>query len=86
MKEEIEQLNLFDVEKSWRKEWEGMPEYEMGNTEPFQKITISFKNREDVKKFSELIQQRITSKTDTLWFPKDEDYIAPKNFKYVDES
>jgi len=83
------QFSMFEelgVIEAWREEWRDMPEFVMGNTEPFQKITISFKSLEDVKKFGELIGQRVTSKTDSLWFPKPDDYIAPKNFRYMDES
>ena len=80
------QPTLFDVETEWQKEWKDMPEFIMKNTEPEQKITISFKTREDVKAFSKLINQRITPKTDSLWFPKQANYIAPKNFRYDDES
>ena len=83
------QISMFEalgVEEEWRKEWQDMPEFVMGNTEPFQKITISFKSWEDVKKFGELIGQRVTQKTDSLWFPKPDDYVAPKNFRYMDES
>jgi len=81
-----EQIALFESEKDWEKEWQGMPEFKMGNTEPYQKITISFQCRDDVVSFGKLIGQRVTGQTDSLWFPKQENYIAPKNFRYVDES
>jgi len=83
---EIEQLSLIDTDPDWAKEWQGMPEFKMGNTEAFQKITVSFKCREDVVKFAALIGQRLTGKTDSVWFPKPNDYIAPKTMRYVDES
>lgn len=79
------QATLMDIDPDWKKEWEGMPEFNMGNTEPIQKITISFKNREDVRKFGELIGQRLSPRTDSIWFPKQECYIAPKSMRYVDE-
>tara|TARA_R100000995_G_scaffold56054_1_gene27683 strand:- start:1434 stop:1748 length:315 start_codon:yes stop_codon:yes gene_type:complete len=83
-----EQPNLLDAmgaTKDWEKEWQSMPEFVMGNTEPFQKIIISFQSQEDVKQFAELIEQTITSKTDSLWYPQQEGYVAPKNFLYVDQ-
>jgi len=39
---------------------------------------------EDVKAFAELIGQKITYKTDTLWFPK-LNLEKPSNFIYTDE-
>jgi|TARA_R100000152_G_C6625805_1_gene75022 hypothetical protein len=82
------QPNLLDAmgaTKDWEKEWQSMPEFVMGNTEPFQRITISFQSQEDVKQFAELIGQTITSKTASLWYPQQEGYVAPKNFLYVDQ-
>ena len=76
---------LFDVPPHWEDQWNGMPEYKMGNTEPAQKITISFKSFDDVKEFGRLIGQRVTPQTDSLWFPK-QDWIPPKTMRYVDES
>ena len=75
------QPNLLDAmgaTKDWEKEWQSMPEFVMGNTEPFQ-------SQEDVKQFAELIGQTITSKTASLWYPQQEGYVAPKNFLYVDQ-
>lgn len=84
----MEQNSLFDnlnEFNKWKDEWQDMPEFEMGNTEPFQKIIVSFKSKEDVNDFAKLINQKITYKTKSLWFPKDENYIAPKNFVYKNE-
>ena len=83
-----EQLSLFSREEipfEWEKEWQGMPEFSMENKEPVQRIIISFRDFEDVKKFGELMGQKVTSKTDSLWFPKDENYEAPKNYLYVSD-
>jgi len=79
------QGNLFDIETECQKEWKDMPEFKMGNTEAYQKITISFKSFEDVKKFGELLGYKLTPRTDSIWFPKPENYVAPKNIRYVDE-
>ena len=83
------QMPLFKEQETppdWASAWKGMPEFRMGNTEPFQKITVSFASLDDVKKFAELIGQNITSRTDSIWYPNRANYIAPKNFRYVDES
>jgi len=67
MKEE--QVSLFDAERDWEKEWQGMPEFKRFDNRPFQKIIVHFKTREDVKEFARLIGQRLTVDTDTIWFP-----------------
>ena len=78
-------FNNDEIPLEWEKEWIGMPEFKMGNTEPSNKITISFESYEDVKKFSELIGQKLTPKTKSIWYPKQDNYLAPKNFKYTDK-
>lgn len=54
---------------SCQKEWQDMPEYAMEDLTPFRSIKVSFRNEEDVKKFEELMQQVITPKQKTIWFP-----------------
>jgi len=51
-------------------EWQGMPEYEHNDQQPYKQVTISFANKEDLDRFSALIEQPITDKTRSLWFPK----------------
>ncbi len=80
-----EQIPLFEMDADWRKEWQDMPEFTQEDKEPYQRITINFSCRSDVVKFSQLINQNITSKTDSLWFPKQE-WIPPKTMVYADES
>ena len=78
-------LDVMGADKDWEREWQGMPEFVMGSTEPEQKITMNFSSFEDVVKFGELIGQPVTRKTDSLWFPKPDKYTAPKNFRYIDK-
>lgn len=75
-----------DAPLDWQKEWQGMPEFRMGNTKPVQQITVSFDSRADVEAFASLVSQRLTTRTDSIWFPKPEGYVAPKNYRWVDES
>ncbi|CAB4142953.1 hypothetical protein UFOVP452_56 [uncultured Caudovirales phage] len=84
-KSEVEQVAIFDVPMDWEKEWQGMPEFKMGNTEPVQRITVNFASREDVERFAELVGQRLTTRTDSIWFPKPGDYVAPKSMRWDDE-
>lgn len=84
-----DQLGLFssdDAPLNWEMLWRGMPEFKMGNTEAIQKITVSFSSYDDVKRFSKLLGLNVTNKTDFVWWPQKDNYIAPKNFRYVDES
>lgn len=75
-----------DLPLDWRKEWVGMPEFEMGDTNPIQRITINFRSIDEVVAFATMIDRKITSKTDSVWFSNDAAYEAPKNFLYVDET
>lgn len=51
-------------------EWEGMPEFTMDSDEAFRQIIVYFKNQEDVEKFAEITDLKITEKTRYAWFPK----------------
>jgi len=80
------QKNLFGVEgEHWTKEWQDMPEFVQEKKQEYQKIIIRFRNKEDVDNFAKLIHQNLTSKTQSIWFPK----LIPnsyKNKRYVSES
>lgn len=75
-----------DLPLDWQQEWVGMPEFTMGNTEPFQKITVSFACWDDVRRFGEVLGLSVTSRTDSVWYPRPDNYEAPSSFRYVDES
>jgi hypothetical protein len=75
MTDEPKQIGLFkdiDTEKDepWRDEWKGMPEFDQENREPYKRLIILFKNREDFDNFSKLVDQKMTSDTESIWFPK----------------
>ena len=70
-----QQTNLFDeleVKESWREHWENMPSYTSNDKMPNHKIIVSFETFEDVKKFAEILNQKITPATKGIWFPKKE--------------
>ena len=52
------------------KEWKDMPEFVQEKKEPFSKIIIRFETEEDLNEFSELIGQKLTPKTKSIWHPK----------------
>jgi ParB-like chromosome segregation protein Spo0J len=57
------------------KEWESMPEFSQDDKTSFRHIIVHFKTQDDVDKFSLSINQNITDKTKSIWFP------AQKNMK-----
>jgi len=60
---------LFGEKEAWREEWEGMPEFEQQNLLPEYSVRINFSSVEDLKAFAELINQPLTTKTSSIWFP-----------------
>lgn len=73
MSKEESQGSLFpDMENEWEKEWHGMPEFEKNDESAFKQIIVSFRSYEDMRKFGELLNQKVTPKTKSLWYPKAE--------------
>lgn len=60
---------LFGEKEAWKEEWDGMPEFEQKNLLPEYSVRINFASVEDLKKFAELINQPLTTKTSSIWFP-----------------
>jgi len=57
-------------EEKWREEWQGMPEFIQEDQESFKSIIVHFENQEDMDNFAKLAEQRITLKTQSIWYPK----------------
>jgi len=75
-----------DVTKEWEKHWKGMPEYKQENNPPYMKIFMSFRNEEDYKAFAELVDQNLTEKTKSIWYPKlDRDENTLKRWMETDD-
>lgn len=53
-------------------EWGGMPEFVQEDKTSFRSVIVHFKSQDDVNAFAELIEQRLTEKTKSVWFPKAE--------------
>ncbi len=66
-------------------EWTGMPEFNNDDLSPKRQVIISFKTDEDVQLFANLINQELTAKTKSIWFPKVNDLVQ-KDKQYSDES
>lgn len=66
-------LEGFDIPKdNWKDEWQNMPDFEHEDLEGYKQIKVSFQTKEDMDNFSVLINQKITDKTRSIWFPKAE--------------
>ena len=76
--------SLFDLEPDWRDEWWGMPEFDMKDASPQHRITINFMTADDVAEFAAKTGIPVTSKSDTAWFPHQQqlagqfEYDGPK--------
>jgi len=66
-------------------EWEGMPEFENEDQSPLQSIVVHFMDLADVTAFASLVQQTITDKTKSVWYPKRQRYDLG-GVVYSDES
>ena len=66
-------------------EWSGMPEFNNDDLSPKRQIILSFKTDKDVQLFAKLINQELTTKTKSVWFPKVNDLVQ-KDKAYSDES
>ena len=65
--------------------WQGMPEFETDNLTPVQTIKVNFSTVEDVYKFAELVNQKLTEDTRSIWYPEAEK-LSQTNKVYEDES
>jgi hypothetical protein len=51
-------------------EWGGMPEFKQAAQEPFMELKIRFRNWQDYQEFAALMNQKLTLKTKSLWYPE----------------
>ena len=59
---------MTDADKIWNDA--NMPDFHQDKIREFAKITIRFDSEDALNEFSELIGQKITSKTKSIWHPK----------------
>lgn len=82
--DEVSMFSEEDLPEWWQKMWGGMPEFVQDDMSPFKTIMIHFRDREDFKRFAQLLGQVLTVDTKSTWFPE----MHPANLKvlkYVDE-
>jgi hypothetical protein len=64
------EMNLFnELEKSWQKEWKQMPEFVQEKKKPFAQIIVRFESEDDLNEFAQIIGQKLTKKTKSIWHP-----------------
>lgn len=78
--EEGEDENFFDIEKHWQ----GMPACENRLIKPYKQLIVNLMTEEDMIAFSKLIEQPLTPKTKSIWYPV-QDVIAPVLNVWTDE-
>lgn len=59
-----------DEEKEWQKHWIGMPEFEQKDNPSYKKLIVNFRNKDDYEEFAKLLDQNLTEKTKSIWYPK----------------
>lgn len=69
----------------WRAEWVGMPEFVQERKEPFACINVRFASEDDLRHFAELIGQKLTPKTKSIWHPYRPHRLPDKKVYVSDE-
>jgi hypothetical protein len=63
-------------------EWQGMPEYSHEDKSAFKTLVVHFPDQQSVDLFAKKIDQKITEKTKTVWFPPQE-HMNTESKQYV---
>jgi negative regulator of genetic competence, sporulation and motility len=83
---EGKQSKLFDTPETLEdSHWVGMPEYKHTVEPPYQTIIVRFATEADLIEFTKCINQKITPKTKSIWYPKRQP-LNLEAWEYVDEN
>lgn len=66
---EREEAALFDKQNDVNEHWASMPEFDQANQMAWRRLIVNFKNQEDLDEFSRLLNQTLTNKTRSIWYP-----------------
>jgi hypothetical protein len=66
------ELGMPEALINFDEEWEGMPEFDTDDLTPIRTIKVNFATQDDINSFAELVNQKITEKTRSIWFPEAE--------------
>ena len=61
---------FLDVPEAWQKEWQDMPEFVQEDLQSYKALIVHFETKEDMNAFAKLLDQKITFKTPSIWYPK----------------
>lgn len=50
-------------------EWKDMPEFVQEKQEPYAQMIVRFRSQQDLDEFSQMIGQKLTVKTKSIWHP-----------------
>ena len=81
-KEDMARLLNGDIIHNTSDEWKEMPEFNQEDVGSYRQLIISFRNKKDLDEFLKIINQRITNKTKSIWFPPD-DREKPANYLWT---
>jgi len=80
------QIQLYeDNARSWAKLWKYMPEFVQEDLEPDQTLLVHFRSDKDRQSFGDLIGQPLTDRTQSVWWPK-EDNVIQEDKRYSTET
>lgn len=65
--------------------WVGMPEFNQPKQKEYHKIIVRFDSAEDLQEFAQMIGQKLTNKTKSIWHPQIIRGLN-SNKRYVSES
>jgi len=54
----------------FKKYWKGMPTFDQNDNPPWKQIYVNFRNKEDYEEFAKLVDQALTDKSKSIWYPK----------------
>lgn len=52
-----------------QEEWVGMPEFNQQKKQPFATIIVRVETEQDLQNLAERLEQKLTPKTKSIWFP-----------------
>lgn len=62
-------LEVSDANNDVKKHWVGMPEFVNEAKKTYKTINLHFRNKEDYDAFALLVEQPLTAKTKSIWYP-----------------
>jgi hypothetical protein len=62
--------SLLTRDQFFKKYWKGMPTFDQNDNPPWKQLYVNFRNEEDYNTFAKLIDQALTYKSKSIWYPK----------------